>query len=141
MSELSDPCIPSTQVEIGGFTWTIYADTNVETIDRIVKVSKALTQRGYRAPARMSFGGGKPASKPLSQPLIDGDGTPCCPFHTNRDGRPTPIRYIQPKNDLPGFWGCPSQAQSVPGETINPRGYCAVRFDWPASEAPTNGRR
>lgn len=138
MSELSEPCIPSCQVEINGFTWTIYADTNEKTIDKIVLVSRALTKRGYRAPVRSSFGG-KSAPKPLAQPLIDGDGTPCCPFHTNRDGRPTPIRYIQPKNDLPGFWGCPAKSQGVPGETINQNGYCNVRFDWPISEAPANG--
>ncbi len=132
--------MPSTQVEINGFTWTIFADTNAETIERIVKVSKALAQRGYSAPKRPAFGSGKPQAKPLVQPLIDGDGTPCCPYHTNRDGRPTPIRYIQPKNDLPSFWGCPSLAQQAPGETINPRGYCALRFDWPAESAPQNGR-
>jgi len=140
MSELSEPCIPSTQVEIGGFTWTIYATTNAETIDQIVKVTKALVKRGYSAPKRPAFASGKPPAKPLAQPLIDGDGTPCCPFHTNRDGRPTPIRYIQPKNDLPGFWGCPSQAQQAPGETINARGYCSLRFDWPAESAPQNGK-
>jgi hypothetical protein len=142
MSELSEPCIPSTQVEIGGFTWTIYADTNEKTIDKIELVTRALAKRGYCAPKRVSFGGGgKPPAKPLAQPLVDGDGTPCCPFHTNRDGRPTPIRYIQPKNDLPGFWGCPSQAQQAPGETINQRGYCSLRFDWPAESAPLdNGK-
>jgi hypothetical protein len=139
MSELSEPCVPSTQVEIGGFTWTIYATTNAETLDRIIKVSQALTKRGYSAPKRVSFGGGKPAPKPLTQPLLDGDGEPCCPFHTQRDGRPTRIRWILPKNDLPGFWGCPSQAQQVAGETINQRGYCSLKFDWPAADAPQNG--
>lgn len=132
MSELSEPCIPSCQVEIGGFTWTIYASTNAETIDRIVKVSKALANRGYRAPSRSSFGGGKPQSKPLTQPLYDDSGSPCCPLHTNRGGKPTPIRFVAPKDGRPGFWGCPSQAQHIAGETINGRGYCDLRFDLPA---------
>jgi hypothetical protein len=141
MSELSQPCIPSTQAEIGGYTWTIYADTNAETIALIIKVSKALTRQGFTAPKRPTFGGGKPQAKPLTQPLINADGDPCCPYHTQRDGRPSPIRWILPKNDLPGFWGCPSQAQQVPGETINQRGYCSLRFDWPAESAPQNGAR
>lgn len=139
MSELSQPCIPSCQVEIGGYTWTIFADTNEETMDKIVKVCRALQKRGYSAPKRTTFGGGKPMAKPLTKPLVDGDGTPCCPYHTNRDGKPTPIRWIIPKGDLPPFWGCPSLAQQAPGETINQRGYCSLHFDWPAESAPQNG--
>lgn len=139
MSEFSQPCIPSTQVEIGGYTWTIYADTDERTIDKIILVTKALQKRGYSAPKRPTFGGGKPQQKPLTQPLVDGDGTPCCPFHTQRSGQPTPIRWIQPKNDLPGFWGCPAKSQGVPGETINGNGFCNLKFDWPAAEAPQNG--
>lgn len=142
MSEQSEPCIPSTQVEIGGFTWTIYADTNVETIDRIVKVSKALTQRGYRAPARVSFGGGRPASKPLSQPVYRDDGTPACPIHHNRNGQPTPARFVAGKDGRPGFWGCPAKSDGTPGETVNQNGYCDLRFALPDPEAaPTNGRK
>jgi hypothetical protein len=140
MSELSEPCIPSTQVEIGGFTWTIYATTTKETIDKIELVTRALVKRGYSAPKRPAFGGGKPQAKPLTQPLINGDGDPCCPHHTRRDGRPCPIRWVAPRGDLPGFWGCPSAAQSVPGETVNARGYCNLRFDWPAESAPQNGK-
>lgn len=132
MSDFNQPCIPSTQAEIGGYTWTIFADTTAETIERIIKVSKALQRQGFSAPKRPAFGGGRPQSKPLTQPLVRDDGTPCCPHHTQRDGRPTPIRYIQPKNDLPGFWGCPSQPQGVAGEQISNRGYCALRFDWAA---------
>jgi len=141
MSELSEPCIPSTQVEIGGFTWTIYATTNAETIDQIVKVTKALQRRGYSAPKRAVFGGSKPAAKPLTQPLYRDDGVPCCPLHTNRNGQPSPVRWVEPSNGRPGFWGCPSAAQQVAGETINARGYCDLRFDLPApAETPTNGR-
>jgi hypothetical protein len=139
MSELSEPCIPSCQVEINGFTWTIYATTTKETIDRIELVSRALTKRGYSAPKRPAFSGGKPQQKPLTQPLIDGDGTPCCIHHTRHDGRPAPIRWVPARGDLPGFWGCPCAAQQVPGEQINGRGYCNLRFDWAASEAPQNG--
>lgn len=138
MSELND-CIPSCEVDINGFTWRIYATTTKETIEKIELVSRALAKRGYSAPKRATFGGGRPPAKPLTKPLIDGDGEPCCPVHTQRDGRPTRIRWIQPKNDLPGFWGCPSLAQQVPGEHINPRGYCADHFDWPAEAAPQNG--
>lgn len=140
MSDFDPPCIPSTQVEIMGYTWTIFADTNEKTIDKIVLVSRALAKRGYSAPKRAAFGSGKPQSKPLTQPLIDGDGTPCCPLHTRRDGRPAPIRWVPARGDLPGFWGCPSAAQQAPGETINARGYCSLRFDWPAESAPQNGR-
>jgi hypothetical protein len=141
MSELSEPCIPSTQVEINGFTWTIYATTTKETIDRIELVSRALTKRGYSAPKRPAFGGGKPQAKPLTQPLIDGDGEPCCPLHTRHDGRPARIRWVAARGDLPGFWGCPSAAQHIPGEQLNSRGYCALKFDWPHEAAPANGRR
>lgn len=140
MSELSEPCIPSTQVEIMGYTWTIFADTNEETMDRIVKVCRALAKRGYSAPKRVSFGGGKPQAKPLTKPLFDNDGEPCCPYHTRHDGRPARIRWVLPRGDLPGFWGCPSAAQQVAGETLNARGYCALKFDWPVTEAPANGR-
>lgn len=139
MSDFDPPCIPSTQVEIMGYTWTIFADTNEKTIDKIVLVSKALAKRGYSAPKRPVFGAGKPQSKPLTQPLIDGDGEPCCHLHVNRDGKPTRIRWIPPKDGRPGFWGCPSLAQQVAGETINQRGYCDLRFDWPAADAPQNG--
>lgn len=139
MSDFNQPCIPSTQAEIGGYTWTIFADTNAETIERIIKVSKALQRQGFTAPKRPAFGGGKPQSKPLTQPLIDGDGTPCCPYHTQRTGKPTPIRYIGPKDGRPGFWGCPAKRQEVAGETINQNGYCDLRFDWPAESAPQNG--
>lgn len=139
MSELSAPCIPSTTVEINGFTWTIFADTTAETIDKIELVTRALVKRGYAAPRRATFGQ-KPAQKPLSKPLIDGDGTPCCPQHTRRDGRPCPLRWVQARGDLPGFWGCPSSAQQLPGEQINAKGYCSLRFDWPAESAPQNGR-
>lgn len=140
MSELSEPCIPSCEAEIGGYVWRIFADTNEKTIERILLVTKALKQNGFTAPKRPVFGGGKPTAKPLTQPLVDGDGEPCCVHHTQRDGRPTRIRWILPKNDLPGFWGCPSQAQQVPGEQINQRGYCSLKFDWPASQAPQNGK-
>lgn len=142
MSEQSEPCIPSTQVEIGGFTWTIYADTNVETIDRIVKVSKALAKRGYRAPLRSSFGGGRPAPKPLAQPVYRDDGTPACPIHHNRNGQPTPIRFVAGRDGRPGFWGCPASSDGTPGETVNQNGYCDLRFALPDPDAaPTNGRK
>jgi hypothetical protein len=125
---MSDPCTPSTQVEIDGFTWTIYADTTAQTIEQIRKVSRALAKHGYRPPMRAPFGGPRP-TKPLAQPRYNDDGTPCCPFHTQRNGQPTPLRFIGPKDGRPGFWGCPSQSQQVPGETINQRGYCDLRFD------------
>jgi hypothetical protein len=140
MSELSEPCVPSTQVEINGFTWTIYATTTAETIDLIVKVSKALTRRGYSAPKRPAFGGLKPQSKPLTQPLYRDDGTPCCPIHHNRNGQPTPVRFVAGKDGRPGFWGCPARSDSSPGETVNQNGYCDLRFSLPDPEpAPTNG--
>jgi len=139
MSDFDPPCIPSTQVEIMGYTWTIFADTNEKTIDKIVLVSRALAKRGYSAPKRPAFGGGKPMQKPLTQPLYDQDGSACCPFHTNRDGKPTRVRWIPPKDGRPGFWGCPSLAQQVAGETINARGYCDLRFDLPAEDVPQNG--
>jgi hypothetical protein len=123
MSDFPQIAIPSTQVEIGGFTWTIYAD---------IKVSKALQRHGYAPPRRPTFGGGKPQQKPLTAPLYRDDGAPCCPFHTNRNGQPTPIRFVASKDGRPGFWGCPSAAQQVAGETINSRGYCDLRFDLPA---------
>ena len=132
MSDFPQVAIPSTQVEINGFTWTIYADTNAATLEQIVKVSKALVRHGYSAPKRPVFGGGKPQSKPLTQPLINDHGDPCCPHHTNRNGQATPIRWIGPKDGRPGFWGCPAKAQSVAGEQINQNGYCSLRFDWPA---------
>jgi hypothetical protein len=136
MSELSEPCIPSCQVEINGFTWTIYATTTKETIDKIELVTRALTKRGYSAPRRPAFGSGKPQPKPL----IDGDGEPCCPYHTRHDGRPARLRWVAARGDLPGFWGCPSKGQGAPGETINARGYCALHFDWPNESAPQNGK-
>lgn len=131
MSELTDPCIPSCQVDVLGLTWTIYLNTTKETIDRIELVSRALVKRGYSAPKRATFGGGKPAAKPLAKPLIDGDNTPCCPHHTRFDGRPLPLRWVEARGDLPGFWGCKSKGTGVPGEQINARGYCALRFSWP----------
>lgn len=137
---MNEPCVPSTQVEIGGYVWTIYADTTEKTIEQISKVTAALTRRGYSAPKRVAFGGGKPAQKPLTQPLYRDDGTPCCPYHTNRNHQPTPVRFVAPKDGRPGFWGCPSAAQQVAGETINSRGYCDLRFDLPApAEQATNG--
>jgi hypothetical protein len=141
MSELSEPCIPSTQVEINGFVWTIYATTSKETIDRIELVSRALTKRGYSAPKRATFGGGKPQSRPLTQPLINQDGEPCCIHHTRYDGAPLPLRWVEARGDLPGFWGCKSKGTGVPGEQVNQKGYCALRFSWPAADAPQNGRR
>jgi len=139
MSDFPQDCIPSCEAEIGGYVWRIFADTKPETIEKILLVTKALNKRGFSAPKRMAFGGAKPHAKPLTQPLYDQDGTPCCPFHTQRSGKPTPIRFVGPKDGRPGFWGCPSQQQGVPGETINPRGYCDLRFDVPAAEAPQNG--
>jgi hypothetical protein len=140
MSELSEPCVPSCQVEIGGFTWTIYATTTKETIDKIELVTRALTKRGYSAPRRPAFGSSKPAPKPLAKPLIDGDGEPCCCYHTRHDGRPARLRWVAARGDLPGFWGCASKGQGIPGETINQNGYCNLRFDWPAESAPQNGK-
>ena len=140
MSELSEPCIPSCQVEIGGFTWTIYATTNAETIDLIEKVTRALQKRGYSAPKRVSFGGGKPFARPLTTPLVDGNGDPCCIHHTRYDGQPLPLRWVEARGDLPGFWGCKSKGTGVPGEQVNQKGYCSLRFDWPAESAPQNGR-
>jgi hypothetical protein len=133
--------IPSTQAEINGYTWTIYADTNAETIAQIVRVSKALAKAGYTAPKKWSGGfGGKPQAKPLTQPLIADDGSPCCTVHTSRNGSPLPIRFWEGKDGRPGFWGCMSKAQGVAGESINDRGYCSLRFDWPAPKPETNGR-
>jgi hypothetical protein len=128
MSELSEPCVPSCQVEIGGFTWTIYATTNAETIDRIVKVSKALSARGYSAPRRPAFGQGKPAAKPLAKPLYNSAGEPCCSVHNRREGQPTPLRKVTTQ-DGRSFWGCPAKSDGTPGETINVRGYCDLKFD------------
>jgi hypothetical protein len=139
MSELSEPCIPSTQVNIGGFTWTIYASTTAETIDQIEKVTRALVKRGYAAPRRPAFGA-RPPQKPLARPLIDSDGTPCCIHHVNTTtGKPARLKWRKLSDDRPGFWGCMCKAQNVPGEEINQRGYCDLKFDWPAESAPQNG--
>jgi hypothetical protein len=132
MSDFPQSCIPSTQVEINGFVWTVFADTTAETIEHIIKVSQALAKRGYSAPKRISFGGGKPPQKPLAKPLIDGDGSPCCPHHTRYDGQPLPLRWVEARGDLPGFWGCRSKGTGAPGEQLNAKGYCALRFDWVA---------
>lgn len=140
MSDFNQPCIPSTQAEIGGYTWTIFADTTAETIERIIKVSKALQRQGFTAPKRATFGGGKPMARPLTKPLVDGNGDPCCIHHTRYDGAPLPLRWVEARGDLPGFWGCKSKATGAPGEQVNQKGYCSLRFDWPAESAPQNGR-
>jgi hypothetical protein len=126
---MSDPCTPSTQVEIDGFTWTIYADTTRETIDQICKVSKALAKRGYRPPRPVAGFGGPRAAKPLAQPRYNDAGDPCCSVHLNRNGQPTPLRQVPAKDGRPAFWGCPAKGDGTPGETINPRGYCDLRFE------------
>jgi hypothetical protein len=100
------------------------------SVDLLVATVKRLRQLGAVPPPRpvASFGGPR-AAKPLAQPRYNDDGTPCCTHHTQRNGQPTPLRFIGPKDGRPGFWGCPSQAQQSPGETINSRGYCDLRFD------------
>lgn len=102
------------------------------SFDLLESAVKRLEQLGATPPPRPTFGGGKPQQKPLTVPLYRDDGTPCCPHHTNRNGQPTPIRWVASKDGRPGFWGCPSAAQQVAGETINSRGYCDLRFDAPA---------
>lgn len=131
--------IPSTQADINGYTWTIYADTTKETIEQIVRVSKALAKAGYTAPKKPSFGGGGFARKPLTQPLVNDHGDPCCTCHHNRNGQPTPIRWVEPSNGRPGFWGCPAKGDGTKDEQLNERGYCSLRFDWPAPKPVTNG--
>lgn len=139
MSDFDTPCIPSTQVEINGLVWTIYADTTAATIEKIELVSRALAKRGYKAPARASFGAGQRASKPLTQPLISDAGDPCCPIHKRRTGQPLPIRFYDSHDGRPGFWGCVAKSDGTPGETVNARGYCDLRFDWPSPAAAANG--
>lgn len=115
------------------------------SFDQLMSAVERLERLGATPPPRPAFGGGKPQQKPLTQPLYRDDGAPCCPVHTNRNGQPTPIRFVASKDGRPGFWGCPSAAQQAPGETINSRGYCDLRFDLPApAEQPdrsSNGTR
>lgn len=92
----------------------------------------ARLQRLGATPPRPSFGGGKPPAKPLTPPAYNDAGDPCCPVHRRRDGGPTPARYWAGSDGRPGFWGCPAKADGTPGETINARGYCDLRFDAPA---------
>lgn len=104
------------------------------SFDQLIGAVDRLQRLGATPPPRPAFGGARPPQKPLTAPLYRDDGTPCCPYHVNRDGRPTPIRYVGPKDGRPGFWGCPSSAQQVAGETTNARGYCDLRFDLPAPQ-------
>lgn len=71
-------CVPSTQVDIDGFIWTIYANTTSETIDHIIKVGKALAKRGYHAPVTSA-----PAQPiaPIAEPDDLPEGWKLCQKH------------------------------------------------------------
>lgn len=126
-------------------TFTIHASLSGFPIDvafsgsfeQAMAAVERLQALGATPPPRPSFGGGKPPQKPLTQPLVNDAGDPCCTVHTRRDGQPLPIRYYAGKDGRPGFWGCIAKAQGVAGEQINQNGYCSLKFDW---AAPAEGK-
>lgn len=136
MTDKQPPTI-TIHASLGGFPVDIAFAGSIEQLQTYVE---RLHKLGATPPPRPSYGG-KPPARPVTQPRYDDDGTPCCTVHNKRNGRPLPIRFFEGRDGRPGFWGCVAKSDGTPGETINARGYCDLRFDLPAPTEATNGRR
>jgi len=106
------------------------------TAKRLRAAIEALKAAGATPPPVRFFGSGKPPSKPTTQPAYNDAGDALCPTHQKK------LYWMKPKDNWPGKWKCPCKSDGTPGEVINERGYCDLRFELPAPEAkPTNSLR
>lgn len=101
------------------------------TVEQLGAMVKRLRQLGALPPPRPVAGGfgGQRLGRARAQPRYNDAGDPCCSVHTNRNGQPTPLRQVPAKDGRPAFWGCPAKSDGTPGETVNARGYCDLRFE------------